>query len=80
MSLMMYSDMLKGKHAKLSPSQATRWTTKNLTHDDIFRMICSGYAQKVRTLIHEYAENAIRYLVQRKYRREREQSPFRQVS
>ena len=63
MSLMMYSDMLKGTHAKLPPSQATRWATKNLTPDDIFRMICSGYAQEVGTLIHEYAENAIRYRI-----------------
>ncbi len=63
MSLMMYSDMLKGKHAKLPPSQATRWATKNLTADDIFKMICSGYSQEVGTLIHEYAENAIRYRI-----------------
>ncbi len=47
MSLMMYSDMLKGKHAKLPPSQATRWATKNLTPDDIFRMIVLDTLRKL---------------------------------
>lgn len=54
---------LKGKHAKLSPSQAGRWAVKDLKPDDIFRMINSSYAQQIGTLLHAYAEQNIKYCI-----------------
>lgn len=50
---------LKGKHAKLSPSQANRWANKDLERDELYQMINSKYAQEVGTLLHQYAEDAI---------------------
>jgi len=50
---------LKGKHAKLSPSQAARWANKDLEKDELFKMISSKYATEIGTLLHKYAEDAI---------------------
>ena len=52
---------LTGRHAKLSPSQSVRWATKDLNNDDVFKMINSGYSQEIGTLLHEYAEQCIRF-------------------
>lgn len=54
---------LRGKHALLAPSRARSWATKDLAYEDLMQMIFSNYSQTVGTLLHEYAEDNIRYSI-----------------
>lgn len=54
-------DVGSGAHAILSPSQSS-WTNYD-SHEYLFNLVCSKYAQEIGTLLHKLAETAIKYKV-----------------
>lgn len=62
MNLRLFS-WLKGKHAKLSPSQAHRWANKDMNQEQLYRLVNSSYAQEIGTLLHAFVEDDINYRV-----------------
>lgn len=54
-------DVISGAHAILSPSQSS-WTNYD-SHEYLFNLVCSKYAQEIGTLLHKLAETAIKYKV-----------------